>query len=67
MTKIKIDKIPDVRKWIENIEYSPYYSVARKILDRRKIFEPNIADLFETFHEIATIDNKINQKGKNNE
>ena len=64
MTKIKIDKIPDVRKWMENIEYSPYYTVAIKVLERRGIDDPNIADLFETFHEIAVMDGRLNKGEK---
>lgn len=64
MTKIKIDKTPDVRQWMENIEYSPYYVVALKVLERRGNDNPNIADLFETFHEVAVADGKLNKGEK---
>lgn len=63
MTKTNTYPVPSAEDLIENIEYSPYYKVALEMIRRRGIIDPNIADLFECFHEIAKIDNKIH-KGK---
>jgi len=61
MTKIKPIDAPTGKQLMENIEYSPYYRVALKVLSRRGNDNPNIADLFETFHEIAVADGKLNK------
>lgn len=54
--------VPSGKDLIENIEYSPYYKVAMEMIRRKNIEDPTIADLFECFHEIAKLDNKINKK-----
>lgn len=68
MTKIKIDKVPNVKSWIKKIEDAPYYSVAIQILKKRNNYNPMsisfTADLFETFHKIAKVDNKIHKGRK---
>jgi len=38
--------------------------VALKVLERRGNDNPNIADLFETFHEVAVADGKLNKGEK---
>ena len=53
-------------EWVESIERSPYYRVACEVLRRNNVDDPNIADLFEAFHMIGKIDNKINKKVKRN-
>lgn len=63
MTKANNFPVPSARDLIENIEHSPYYKTAIEMIKRRNIKDPTIADLFEAFHEIAKVDNKIN-KGK---
>ena len=69
MTKIKVDKIPSVRKWMEDIEHtSPYFSIAIQMLKRRNNYNPTrpefITDLFEAFHEIAKVAHKLNKEKK---
>jgi len=64
MTKIKIINAPSGRDLMENIEWSPYYKVAMKMLHKRGIDNSNIADLFECFHEIAKIANKLERGEK---
>jgi len=66
MTKTNDCSVPSAKDLLENIEYSPYYKIALVMMDRKGIVDPDIADLFEAFHEIAKIDNKIN-KGRKNE
>jgi len=61
MTKTNDYRVPSGQDLIEDIEYSPYYKVALEMIKRRGIKDPTIADLFEAFHEIAKIDNKINK------
>ncbi len=51
-------------QWIESIGRSPYYNIACEMLRRNKVNDPNVADLFEAFHEIAKIDNKVNRNIK---
>ena len=64
MTKTNNYHVPSGRDLVENIEYSPYYNVALIMIERRNIIDPTIADLFECFHEIAKVDNKINRGEK---
>lgn len=64
MTKTNNYPVPSGRDLIEGIEYSPYYKIACEMIRRKGIENPNIADFFEAFHEIAKIDNKINKGGK---
>lgn len=54
--------VPSGRDLMENIEFSPYYKIALEMLKRKGIEEPNIADLLETFSEIAKVDHKLNQR-----
>ena len=61
MTKTNNHPVPSGRDLMENIEYSPYYKVAMEMIRRKNIDNPSIADLFEAFHEIAKVDNKINK------
>lgn len=65
MTKTNDYPIPSGRDAVENIEFSPYYNVAMEIIGRKNIEHKNpdyyIADLFEAFHEIAKVANKINK------
>ena len=66
MTKRNDYKVPSGRELMENIEYSPYYNVAIKMLQRKGVIPPyNIADILECFHEIAKVDHKINNRGEN--
>lgn len=48
----------ELNKWFRT---SPYYKVACKMIYNEKIDDPTPADMFEAFHEIAKVDNKINQ------
>lgn len=64
MTKYNNHPVPSAKDLLNNIEYSPYYSVACEMISRKGIETPNIADLFEAFHEIAKVDNKINKGEK---
>ena len=61
MTKPNNFPVPTARDLIENIEYSPYYKVAIEMIRRKDIKDPTIADLFEAFHEIAKIANKLDK------
>lgn len=61
MTKTNNHPVPTAQNMVENIEYSPYYKVALEMIHRKNIDNPTIADLFEAFHEIAKVDNKINK------
>lgn len=61
MTKTNDYPVPSGRDLIEDIEFSPYYGVAMEMIRRKNIKDPTIADLFEAFHEIAKVDNKINK------
>ncbi len=49
---------------MDYLNISPYANIACEIFKRKGITEPNAADLFEAFHAIAKIDNKINRKIK---
>ena len=64
MNKTNNYRIPTGKNLVEGIPNSPYFKVACEVLYRRKIDKPNIADLFEVFHEIAKVDNKINKRRK---
>lgn len=61
MTKIKIKNPVSSKDIVDNIIYSPYYPIACRMMEERGIKDPDLADLFETFHEIAKIDNKVNR------
>ncbi len=47
---------------MEYFDASPYASVVCAIFEQKGIIEPTMADLFEAFHEVAKVDNKINQR-----
>ncbi len=68
MTKINLENnykpIPVKDLTLEYLTISPYYSVAWKYMKRKGVDDPSFADLFDAFHEIAKIDNKINPKEK---
>ena len=62
MTKIKVVNAPTAEEIFDNLSMSPYYNVAWIYMERKGIEDPNIADLFEAFHEIAKVDHKINKR-----
>lgn len=64
MTKIKTVNAPTAEQLFDNLPNSPYYNVAWVYMERKGIEDPSIGDLFEAFHEIAKIDNKVNKKGR---
>ncbi len=61
MSKTNNHRIPSAKELVNGISNSPYYNVAWIYLDRKGIIEPDIADILEAYHEIAKIDNKLNQ------
>lgn len=68
MTKIKnLKNVPTTEELVEGIPNSPYFPIACKMLWQSDIDDPNIGDLLQCYHEIAKVDNKINQKRNKND
>lgn len=65
--KVDLGNVPTAQEIVDNLIYSPYYPIACRMIEEREIDDPTIADVFEAFHEIAKIDNKINRKENKNE
>lgn len=65
----KIFGTPDltIEELFDSLPTSPYYNIAWKYMEKKGIKDPNLADLFEAFHEIAKIDNIVNKKGRKND
>ena len=53
------------KDYLDNLEYSPYYTLALKICrEKWNIINPDIGHVFLAMAEIAPLDNKLNPKGE---